>query len=561
MIRLFAALAFFPVLAVILTIPQVAPITSNHILYLMHAGETAKALQTYQSYRKETGTDDFDLLEQIGLILLDQGFRSSDEEVKHLTLFGAGVSTNEKALYILEEGIMSDDPEQQIIALNFLTRYQNDRADLAIHRAMGSNFLIVRLETVFKLASRKDPKAISQAEALMAKVPEQLWPIFPQIYAVSGSPEARKILRKLLTHKDELVRIATIASIAEYKFDDFIPHLRRMISHHGPAQQEMCATALGFLKDEKSADHLQCLTKNVNTNVKLAALASLYRLGRHETVKEIEKLANEENVFAVKLLGEMPGSEEVLAKLLLNTNMQIKINAAAALLNHKDRRCLQIITQILLRDSRDIALSKISSQGTSLKALKAISSAQQNFEIDPMASEVSLHLKEALLLQTVELPENDFLTLANAIFDTQQNDLIPLLKEILENHSTPAVIELLKKYQQKLGAPLIRNYCNLALYSLKEPGPYAQNLLDWITQQRNIDLIRFRPLRPIDFHEKDQASFSLTPQETSNLLIDAFESFVSGQDNNGIDILISIIQTGNPKNKYALIGLLMRAIQ
>lgn len=541
--------------------PQQHETASHHILYLMHTGEATKALQAYQEYRNETGIHDFELIEQMGLIILDQGYRTKDPEIQCLTLFGAGVSTNEKALYILEEGMGTGQPEQQVIALNFLSRYQNDRADLAVHRAMGSNSLLIRLETAFQLAKRKDPKAISQTEALMAKVPEALWPLFPQIYAINGSPEAKKILRKLLTHKDENVRIATILSIAEHHHDDFLPHLRRMLAHHGPAQQEACATALGELKDESSAQRLQQLAKNSNPNVKLAACAALYRLGRHEINKEVESLATTGNIFAIKLLGCMPGSEDTLARLQQNDNLQIKVNAAVALLELSDRRCLNVIAQVLLRDTRDLAIGKISSQGTSLTALKVIPSAQQNFENDPVALELSLHLKENLLIKAVELPELEFLSLANAIFDRQQNDLVPVLAEVLENHPTPSVIEILKKHQQKVGAPLVRNYCNLTLYRLKQPGPYAQNLLDWVKQQRNSDLIRFRPVVPIDQRDKSHTAFELTPQETSRLLVDAFESFVSSQDDKGIDALISVIQAGNPKNKYALIGLLMRAIQ
>lgn len=534
---------------------------TSHILYLMHTGETAKALQAYEEYRINTGTNDFDLIEQIGLIVLDQGHRIRDPEIQRLTLFGAGISMNEKALYILEDGMANGEPEQQIIALNFLSRYQNDRADHAIHRAMGSNSLLIRLETAFQLSKRKDPKAVSQTEALMAKVPEQLWPIFPQIYAVNGSPEAKKILRKLMTHKDETVRIATVLSIAEHNHDDFIPHIRRMMAHHGPAQQEACATALGVLRDEKSAPYLEQLTQSPNPNVKLAAFGALYRLGRHEKAKDVEAIANTGNIFAIKLLGDMPGSEETLVKLMQNDNFQIKANAAVALLELSDRRCLNVIAQLLLRDSRDIAIGKTSSQGTSLTALKVIPSAQQNFEEDPVSLELSLHLREELLIKAVELPEAEFLALAHTIFDIQQNDLVPLLADVLENHPTPAVIELLKKHQQKVGAPLVRNYCNLALYRLKQPGPYANNLLEWVTQQRNIDMIRFRPVVPIDQRDKSHTAFELTPQETSRLLVDAFQSFASSQDDKGIDVLISIIQTGNPKNKYALIGLLMRAIQ
>lgn len=538
--------------------PQIA---HNHILYLMHTGETAKALKAYQEYRKQMGNYDFELLEQMGLILLDQGFRTKDAEIQRLTLFGAGISTNEKAQYILENGIATEEPEQQIIALNFLSLFQNDRADLAIHRAMGSNSLLIRLETAFKLATRKDSKAVSQTEALMAKVPELLWPIFPQIYAASGSPEAKKILRKLLTHKDQLVRIATVLGLAENNHDDFLPHIRRMLSHHGAPQQEACATALGLLKDENSATPLWQLSKNPNPNVKLAAFASLYHLGRHDIIKEIECIANTGNIFAINLLADMPGSEETLVQLMQSRNLQVKVNAAVALLELRDQRCLPMITQLLLRDSRDIAIGKISSPGTSLHALKVVPSAQQNFEADPIALELSLHLREELLIKAVELPEKEFLSLAHAIFNTQQNDLVPILVEVLENHPTASVVELLKIHQQKVGAPLIRNYCNLVLYRLKEPGPYAQNLLDWVTKERNIDLIKFRPLVPLDQRDKNDLAFELTPQETSGLLVDAFESFVLSQDDHGIDALISIIQSGNPKNKYALIGLLMRAIQ
>lgn len=537
---------------------QTAP---NHILYLMHTGEVAKALQAYQEYREKIGANDFELIEQIGLILLDQGFRSRDAEIQLLTVFGAGISLNEKALYILDSAISDGQPELQLIALNFLSRYQNDKADQAIHHAMASNHLLIRLETAYQLAIKKDPKAVGQTEALMAKVPEEIWPIFPQIFAQSGSPEAKKILRKMLTHPNENVRIAAIMSLAEHGHDDFLPHIRRMAAHHGAAQQEACATALGMLKDESSAQRLQELSRNVNPNVRLAALNALYLLGRQEVVQEIIQIACKGDIFAVSLLGTMPGSENLLAQLMQHDNLQLKVNAAIALLELGDRRCLPVIAQLLVRSSRDIGIGKVSSQGTSLTAVKAIPSAQQNFEDAPVNLELSLHLRESLLAQSIELPENDFIALADAIFDVQQNDLVPALVEVLENHPTPAVIALLKKHQQKAGAPLIRNYCNLTLYRMKQPGPYANNLQAWVTQQQNIDLIRFRPLVTLDVREMHDAAFELTPQETSKLLVDAFEAFVASQDDKGIDVLISIIQTGNPKNKYALIGLLMRAIQ
>lgn len=533
----------------------------NHIQYLMHTGNTEQALKAYQNYRVKNGAHDFELIERIGLILLDQGFRSQDPETQLLTLFGAGISMNEKALYILEEGLTSGEPQLELISLNFLSAFHNDRADQSLHRAMSSEILLIRLEAAFQLAGKKDPKAVGLIEGLMAKVPQEIWPVFPQLFSINGTPEAKKILRKLLTHPNEEIRVATIISIAEDSHDDLLPAIRRLASHHEIIQQEAAAAALGVLHDETAAQRLLQLTRSPNMHVRLAAMKSLYQLGRHEMRMEVEKLAQKEELFAITLLGEMPGSENTLESLIKSNNPQVQLNAAMALLELRDPRCLTILIPVIVKDARDYGLFRATSPGKSLSAWKVIPSAKQNFEDNPVALEMSLNLREAALTKSIELPEKEFLPIANAILELQQNDLIPVLIEILENHPTPAIIELLKRHQQKAGAPLVRNYCNLALYRMKQPGPYADNLREWVTQQRNIDLIQFRPMLPWDMREKGSGSFSLTPQETSRLLVEAFESFVSTQDDKGIDMLISVIQNGNSKNKYALIGLLMRAIQ
>lgn len=541
--------------------PKTDSMAPNHILFLMHTGDTAQALEEYKKYQNEVGSHDFELIERIGLILLDQGFRSRDIETQLLAMYGAGISINEKALYIIEDGLTSGQPELELISLSLLSRFQNDRADQAIHRAMASNSLLIRFEAALQLANKKDARALGQIDALMAKVDEAVWPLFAQIYSVLGTPLAKKTLRKFLSHHDENVRIATILSLAEHSHDDFLPFIRRLASHHEPAQQEACAAALGLLKDETSAPHLMRLARSPHLNTRLAALYALYQLGRQEVKDEIESLAKTQDLFAINLLGDLPGSEEALASLIKHKNVHVSFNAAIALLKLGDRRGMPLISEILFKNNRDMGALKITSQGKSLSALKVVSSIQQQFKDKPLALETFLDLREAILVKAIDLPEPDFLALAQIIFETQQNDLVPALIAILENHPTPAVVNLLKKYQQKVGAPLIRNYCNLALYRLKENGPYADNLRQWTTQQKNIDLIRFRPVLPWDLREKEANIFQLTPQETSRLLVEAFESFVSTQDNQGIDMLISIIQTGNPKNKYALIGLLMRAIQ
>jgi len=129
--------------------------TPNRILYLMQAGHGAEALTLYKEYKAQLGHHDVELIHQLALSLLDQGYRSNDPETLLLTIFGAGISINDKAQYILEEGLRSPHPQLQLISLNFLSQYQNDRADEALNWALSSNNLLIRLEGAHHLCQKK----------------------------------------------------------------------------------------------------------------------------------------------------------------------------------------------------------------------------------------------------------------------------------------------------------------------------------------------------------------------------------------------------------------------
>lgn len=531
----------------------------HRILYLMQAGHTTEAVDAYREYTRTIGQHDFELLQQLGLVILDQGYRSSNAEVQLLTLFGAGVSANEKALYILEDSLSSPIPQLQLIGMSFLARYQNDDAEDALRRAMGSPHLLIRLEAAFHLAEKKSPTAAGQIESLMQKVPEEIAFLFPKLFAMVGNSQAINTLRRLLVNSKEDVRVEAILSAAEFGRDDLLPQIRTLATQHGYPQQEACCVALGQLKDESSAPRLQTLTKSGSPAVQLAALQGLYRLGRKEARNDIETLAKDGNPFAIIALGEMPGSEPVLRELVKSSNMVIRSNAALALLERQDPQCLAPIADVILKDSRDLAFVRITSPGKGLVSWKVIPSARQNFADNPVVFELSRSMREAALRKTLELPEKDFLQLASVIFDLQQNDLVPTLVDLIGNLQTPEAIAVLKKYQQKAGAPLIRNYCNLALYRMKVEGPYGENLRKWITKQQDEDLIRFRAFVPWEMRENENFAYQLTPEEASKLLVDSFESFAVTQDDKGVDVILEAIRNGNPKNKYALAGLLIHS--
>lgn len=531
---------------------------TKQILYSMHSGDINRALELYQKFYQEKRRHDLELIQQIGLILLDKGYRQGDAEVQLLTLYGAGISTNEKCLYILENGMNNPVPQLQLAALNLLAKYNTDSTDELLNRALGSNHLIIRMEALLHIAEKKHPKAVGQIEALMAKLDESLYPLFPQLFAMVGDASATKALKRMLSYPDEEVRVAAIRAVAKFERDDLLSQIRKLAAQHDTIQQEACAIALGMMHDEASIARLETLAQSNSSSVRLAALQALYRLGKKENRLTIELAAKENNPFAIALLGEMPGSEETLYTLSKSNNLQIRLNAGIALLELQDPRCLKIIAEILLNDPRDLAFLKATSLSTGLVAWKAVPSAKHNLSDELVALELSLNMREAILEKAMNLPANDFILLAEAIFERHQNDLVPVLVELLENMRSPQAIALLKKYQQKAGAPLIRNYCTLALFNLKEEGPYAEQLQNWIKHQREEDLIRFRPYLPWEVRETG-AAYELNPEEKSKFLLVALESFARTQDDKGIDVLLDVIRHGNTKNRYALAGLLIRS--
>lgn len=539
-------------------------IPTGRMLYLIQVGKPKEAISLYQAEYALAKRHNFDLLQQIGLGIIEEGSQSSDPESQLLAFFGAAISCHEQMLHILVDGVRNRNPQLQLVALNLLVQNQSDAVEEGLIRAAASSFLPIRLEAVYHLALRKHPLAVSQVECLMYKMPPEIQPLFPQIFAMVGNDQATKLLRRLFSSPLDSLRVAAIISSAKHGRDDMLPQIRRLATHFNAAQQEACAYALGIMHDEASASKLEKLLQSSSTPVSLAACQALYRLGRLEMRQQVQKIAlssDRDSLFAIGVLGSMPGSEDSLAQLMNHPNIHVRLNASLALLERNDPRCLPGLLEILIHDARDLAFVQTESTGQALSAWKAVPSATQNLKETPIAYELSIALREEILSRTrTLLKEADFLALADHLFDKQQADLVPTLVRLLQDLNTANAVELLKKHQQKLGAPLIRHYCNLALYRLKVPGPFAENLRAWVKEQSHLDLISFRPLVPWEMRT-EATGYQLTPKESSRLLVEAFEAFAAQQDEPGIEVLIDAILNGNQKNKYALAGLLIRATQ
>jgi HEAT repeat protein len=529
-------------------------------LFLMQQNKIEESIDRYREYTEKTGRQDFEMLQQMGLTLLQKGIQSLDHPTFLMTLFGAGLSGSTRALEILEHGIGHPDPQTQLLSLHFIAKIEDDRADELLNRAMSSDYLSTRMEAAFYLSLRKHPKAVGQIEGLMFRLPPMFKPFFPSLFALIGTTDATAALKRLIEDTDDNVRIESILQVAGLGRDDFLPLLRKRLSYSHIAELEATSFAIGVLKDTVSIPKLKKLINSPTDNVKIATALSLASLGDRTYLPLIEELANHKNLFAIIALGQMDGFEDTLARLTHSADLQIRINAGIALLQRRDPRCLPPLLEILIEDKRDLAFQPFPSIGRTLNVFKAIPLAELKAKDPSVNFTYSLAIREHLLREAIHLPEESFLILASTLFARQQNDLVPCTIALLENLQTEDAKKVLKEGAAKRSAPLIRDYCHLALFRLKEEGPYEEYINRWVMQQKQAEIIRLRPILPWKFR-MDQSDHALTPEETSKLLIDAFFSIASRRSERSISFLLDAIQLGNPQNRYVLMGLLMRATE
>ncbi len=534
--------------------------SKQQIIYLAQSKDCKESLTLYRKYQKALGRHDFEVLEQIASIILEQSTKSSSPDKQILGIFGYSIGGLSAPPNLLQQALSSSDIQLQLAAIQYLGRMQEDYSDILLNKAMSSEFLFTRLEAAFILAQRKAKSSTGQIESLMYRLPPPLRSFFPEFFAIIGTSEAIHILRHLMDDSFHSTRIEAILSAARHGRDDLLSPIRAAATHLNSAEQEACAAALGYLKDMKSLKKLKKLTHHSSPLVQLAAYQSLFLLGDGKAASLIAAEAKEENVFAISLLGQIPGQEEVLASLVSHPNMQVRFNAAFSLLQRKDPRSVPALLEFIIRDSKDLGFQPQHSTGGSMRAWKVVSSSAQKSEdsfYDIKA--LTLSVRELILTESIELPEEDFLTLMSKVFASRQNELIPKTVALLETLKTQKAIDLLKKQSLTAGAPLLRTYCNLALLRLGEPGPYKDIIKEFIKESRSHELIRFRSSLPWNMR-LTETPYSLTPEESSSLLIYSYETLARQQDEDAIDFLLDAIELGTPQNRPVLAGILLHTL-
>jgi HEAT repeat protein len=533
--------------------------SKNHILFLVHQGKVEQAIDNYKKLCRDEGKADFKILEQMALQLMSQGAHSPDKEAKLLAFYGAGLAMNHASIDLLKEGLISNDPTMQSICLYFLAQMNDDTSDELILKALSSDFLGVRMEACYLLALKKHTKAMGQIVALMQKLPPFFRPFFPSLFASLGTHEAIRQAKTFLHDPNVHVRIETIAALGRTHRDDFSQEFSQRLSHASVGEQEALLDALAKFQDSSSLALMQRYSLSTVDSVRLAALKGLYKLGNKESKTLLEKSALNKDPFAVFALSEIDGSAQVLFSLLFSEDMTVRINAAIALLQRRDPRCLSVLLEMLLQDS--LYIQPVLSLGRAHLSFRLASpSIGRNKEEKKALTEMFLQIKEQLLSESVQLGEEAFLEIAKQLFARNKLRLIPSTIHLLENIRSDNITSFLEEQTRKVGSPLIRNYAHLALFRMGKEGDHENYLLDWMKENQSRKMIELRP--HLSLNERMQMDqYSLSAEETSRLLMEIFTAFAQKRDLKSILTVLDAIKEGHPHNRSALAGLLLRAIE
>jgi hypothetical protein len=357
------------------------------------------------------------------------------------------------------------------------------------------------------------------------------------------------------------MRIGAIIAAGSANRTELLPYVRSLSKQHNILQQEACAYALGELHDEASTPTLIKLSNSPSDSVALSALSALKKIGHTAAVRKIESFAQKGNLFAIQLLKECQGDENLLEALAQKNQLDnVSMNAALALLRKKNPAALPQLYSLLIPSDPNILICEYPSPAMTLTAKKLVLKSSSIFRENPNLEQISLSIRAQILSECMELPEHIFLKLASEIVEANQKDLIPMVINHLMILKTTNAIDLLKQWQQKVGSPYVRIWSNLALLKLNEPGPWKDIVLKWIASEKYHRLVRIKGVTP--WSKKQLPSqYEINPFETSQLMMEAYLAIAEKQDDEGIQVLLDNLVNNNLKNKYAIAGLLILATQ
>lgn len=543
------------------SLTAIASSIEHRILYLAHQGQFEQAINLYQESVKNDEIVDYRPLQQIALAILQKTIKKSDPLEQLLGFYGSALSGNTEALKLLVSGLEHPVPQIQLISMDLLGRLGGDESEVLLQKSASSPNILTRLLALQILLQGQHPVAFSQLEALYRKVPPALYPLFPGFFALSHDPRAIRMLRRMLHDASAEVRLATLLTIAKQGKEELIPQLRIAIGKPDPREQEVGAYGAGLLRDRQAVPILLALGQECAYEVRLARLLALERLGSCKDLDFCQIAAKQGNPFAIQVLSEIEGGEETLLELCKSTVIEVRYNAALALLKKKDQRALSIVMELLLEDARDLAITRMRSPGRTLEAYRLFTSATLTQATSPEVFAESLQIRNQVLADLLTLPSGVFLDVAEVLFKRQQKDLIPTVVDMLVKIGSKRAQQILRDAQNQVGAPFVRMCCSIGLYRLDGNVNESKKIREWLIAHKAQEMVEINATPTFNNNSSLIPGYTLSPQEDTLLFLSALEAVVEKQQHESITVLLELLGTGNVKNQPVLAGLLLRSTQ
>ncbi|MCX6994456.1 MAG: HEAT repeat domain-containing protein [Chlamydiae bacterium] len=515
------------------------------ILFKMRQGFVEQAISSYQAHAKQKGSHDYALLQQMALALIQDSSRKENHDLQLLSLWASAFSMNTNLLHVLAKGLEKEDPRDILATLFFLMSFPDDHAVNLIRKELNSPWLPIQATAAEFLIQKKEKGILEIVARWLERLDPRAYPIFVPLFAASEERFAICWMRKFLHASNVETRLIALLEIGKRGRDDLLEEVREAAKTGNLQEKEAAATTLGSLGDSASISLLKELTHQKEPAIQLAASYSLFLLGQLKAEVLIQDLAIQGNLFAIGLLGQMNTGIDLLIRLSKSTDFNIKANATIALLKAKNSAALPALLSLLHPNLKNMALIGITSPGRSLIAW------QMKPRITLKNQLVSIFSKQRLIEEAATLSEKEFLVFAKEAILFEDKETVPALIWTVKNYDKQFLINQLNRP----GAPLARSWATLALYTMKEKGPYAEHVYAWFVEMKKLAIVAITP----PSLTSDLKSFHLmNKQDSCQLLLSALDSVAGMRDKEAIDFVLAALIEGNPLNRPVLASLLLR---
>ncbi|MEG2027729.1 MAG: hypothetical protein RRZ72_02295 [Victivallaceae bacterium] len=525
-----------------------------------------KSFAIYLKHYRQVGYHDFRLLRKMSEFILNIGYQTNDPYLKKCCVLGAGISGSSSSLEILSKAAEESDYVLQLLTLSVLNNFTGKTVESILLTASGSPHPIVKMEAIYRLALLRYPYVIDRLRTFLDKIPHSFKPLIGNILIHIENEESNAYIKQLLCDSDPVIRSQIAVLAAENNRDYFLNNVRNLAHGAHPCEREAAAFALGKLQDFSCYEYLKTGLNKKNSYVKIASALALGLLGRDTEVVEILKreICDNNNPFAVHAFHYFPKehAEKILLPIFKTTeNEEIKFNCAEVLtsLQVLDPAPYEYITEILLSKEHRPFFVPACSPGYSLSYYKMISNSQSLKMLYENSYALNDQIYAKLLKNLISAPDS-YLSRDTVIklLKTQEEKLNPILMNFIGNRGSIEDLKILEAASELPGIPFTRAYANMLLYKITQDPQKAAVLRNWVKEAVTNTVLLEEKESSSDFKKKPFLKFMVTPEQKTQLLVEALETLVQSKKEEDIALFLEMLSHKENKNFYLLVGLLIK---